>query len=256
MNELKEVELLFNSIFMSFPIRFLSVLVIFCCISVTLARNDTSVCHVRHFAHQLSTQVYDDMTWFTHIPKTGGRIFSYWMISAYSLQNTLELSRSAKEFQRLARSNYATVFNDEKRKHLNNAFSHDRPEEGYAFMRNFVGVTKPIKMVTMLRDVHSHRLSMVRKYVAKNLLEELIARKIKPHNTRLESICFADWLSLDGPDVHWRNQTYSQPQLGPQPIGYKVVKLDGARSYQLKWVARGRKHPGEGANVFHNSVFT
>jgi len=113
-------------------------------------------------------------------------------------------------------------------------------------MRNFVGVTKPIKMVTMLRDVHSHRLSMVRKYVAKNLLEELIARKIKPHNTRLESICFADWLSLDGPDVHWRNQTYSQPQLGPQPIGYKVVKLDGARSYQLKWVARGRKHPGEG----------
>ena len=72
-------------------------------------------------------------------------------------------------------------------------------------------------------------MSMVRKYVSKNLLKELQERKLKTKSTKNSDVSFQDWITLDGKDVHWRNQTYSKPQTGPQPIGYKSVRLDGAR---------------------------
>lgn len=79
---------------------------------------------------------------------------------------------------------------------------------------------------------------MVRQYIFKVLIDAWNATKgVEKKRGRLT---FHDWAYFDGDDIPWQNQTYSQPQLKRQPIGWENVLLTGGRSYQLKWMARGR----------------
>ena len=94
--------------------------------------------------------------------------------------------------------------------------------------------------MTFLRDVHSHRVSMVEKYVTSVLTKEW--KKKNPGKKKSRKLTYKDWVYLDGANVDWKDQTYAQPQTGTQLIGVKNLGLNGARSYQLKWVARGRNN--------------
>jgi len=123
-------------------------------------------------------------------------------------------------------------------------FSHDRPDVALEILHKERSIP-PVKLntITFLRPVHSQRVSMVEKYVTSVLTQAINKKNGKGEKVKGGSKpSYKDWVYLDGKNVPWQQQTYAQPQLGKQKIGVGQLSLDGARSYQLKWVARGRDH--------------
>jgi len=174
-------------------------------------------------------------------------MLSYWMGATYGLDSIVPMSAPANVFRH-------TKVNKGKTSNSGIyaiAYSHDRPDLGVKTLAKSRRIGE-IETITMLRDVHGHRESMVNRYVRIPLNKACNGGKflpdtgkfknyrVKEFNKPLRNATYANWVRLDDPKKPWQGQTYSQPQLGAQPIGFSTVRLDGARSYQLKWVARAR----------------
>jgi hypothetical protein len=199
----------------------------------------------------------DQLLFFTHIPKDGGRAVSYWLDSSYGhkygADSSFYQSRPAS-IMLPAKDNAPKVAKrdngkscDMRKSHdwgkVRLAFSHDRPDIAFEKLINNNkgpdGAPLPqpnFQLVTFLRDVHSQRDSMVNKYITSRLREEL-----KKKGRKVTKPTFKDWVYLDNPNKPWEGQTYSKPTLNsPQKIGVRNLDLTGGRNYQLMWVARGR----------------
>jgi len=194
-----------------------------------------------------------DIVFFTHIPKCGGRVASWWLANVYGFSHVLPGSMPASTFSggrpmpgkgRRAGVDPKDVKDVARRvAGYKVAFSHDRPQPGYAFIEKSKKGAD-VKLFTFLRDVHSHRESMVHKYLCRNLGKALgsecpmaaMQRENAKKNPNKKAarpppkvpkpkyggpprnVSYENWLYLE-PGKPWQEQEYARPQIGKQPIG-------------------------------------
>ena len=190
-----------------------------------MALRDESQCHSPPHPIALQSDPESQLVWFTHIPKTGislslslclslcqnlyiynlfvdslccsvgigGRIMSYWLLSAYGLSQTLPQSRPAREFVSKKEKAFTYHYDPEHLDAYQLSFSHNRPGLGEFYFKDvikFRETDRPVKRITMLRDVRYFNPSKI------NPKPTIKTPKKNYTSTRIASLSLSLLLSL------------------------------------------------------------
>ena len=141
--------------------------------------------------NELSVSIsQEELLYFTHIPKAGGRVLSYWLGTTYGVNHLARSSRTANIFDfRTPKYGEVKAQNDAIERPpeaLQVAYSHNRPDLAIKMLQTRESIEQPVRVITMLREVHEHRESMVNKYVKLGLNKALNGGAFLPKGKRYE----------------------------------------------------------------------